>query len=475
VRLSILRPFAKHIARRLVVRCEKCGKERLLSAFEVYSGNGAEPCAVCSLNARLAKPLIGRFFKEMSVNEEVGMRIVSEPLIARAMLNTVRGIAHFGIRTPQPAGAPVVIVWNFTNRCNLNCLHCHQDSSDMPVRSELSTTHALRVVDNMADAGVSILTFSGGEPMVRSDLYEVARYASDRGIFCTIATNGTLITEDVPERLYRAGIRGVEIGLDGLNAETHDFLRNAPGCFDDAVQGLKNCMAFGRFRDVGVAATLFDGNVEELPGLIDMCERLGVTRFYLNRILPAGRGKGATNLDVSPEVMMEVLEVLADRFIRAAHGNGMICYARGMTYFACLCHQRSNEEYFPVSEALSGYDMIFEHDWMPEIRKIINNLADGFGGCSAGLTYAGLTAGGELIPCVPSTTELGSLLEHDLKDLWLNNEILNNIRDREALTGTCGRCTYSGICGGCRYTAYEALGDWLGPDVSCPYGAKMAG
>ncbi|MBA7611547.1 PqqA peptide cyclase [subsurface metagenome] len=474
MRISILKPFGKFIARRLVVKCKKCEKEKLLSAFDYYAGNSDGQCISCRLTSHLMKPLIHRFFTEMSVSERVTRQLVSDPRMAKSMLNAVKGVAKFGIKKPQPAGVPVVIVWNFTNQCNLNCLHCHQDSCPTPNQAELDTSQALKVVDNMADAGISTLTFSGGEPLMRPDLYEVAKYASDRGIFCSIATNGTLITSGVPEKLSRAGIKSVEVGLDGVSAKTHDFLRNTPGSFDAAVEGIKNCVEFGKFCDVTIATTLNKMNVKEIPQIIDLCEDLGATKFYLNRIIAAGRGKNATHLDVSPKEKMEVLNHLYDRFIRAVHGDGIICYTRGMTYFARLCYQRSNGNFFPVSEVLSGCDRIFDEDWRNETPKIIKNLAEGFGGCSAGLTYAGLSAEGDLLPCVPASTKLGNLLEEKLEDIWTNNEILNRIRDRQSLKGACGRCTYNGICGGCRYTGYEAVGDWLGTDTSCPYGAKSS-
>jgi len=472
--ISILKPFGKFIARRLIVKCKKCGKEKLLSAFEYYAGNDGEQCTSCRLTSSLMKPLIHRFFSGMSVSEKVAKQLVSDPIMAKSILNAVRGVAKFGIKTPQPTGVPVVIVWNFTNRCNLNCLHCHQDSCPTLNQSELTTPQALKVVDNMADAGLSILTFSGGEPLLREDLYEVARHATERGIFCSIATNGTLITKEVPEKLYSAGMKSVEIGLDGVSAKTHDFLRNTPGSFDATIEGIKNCAEFGKFRDIAIATTLNKMNVKEIPQIIDLCEELGATKFYLNRIIAAGRGKNATHLDVSPKEKMEVLNHLYERFIQSANGNGIVCYTRGMTYFARLCHQRSNGNFFPVSEVLSGRDRRFEDDWMGETPKIIKNLAEGFGGCSAGLTYAGLSAEGDLLPCVPAPIKLGNLLEENLEDIWTNSEVLNNIRDRRSLKGACGKCTYNKICGGCRYTAYEALGDWLDTDTSCPYGAKLS-
>jgi radical SAM protein with 4Fe4S-binding SPASM domain len=389
------------------------------------------------------------------------------------MLSVVKGIANFGVRYPQPTGAPVTIVWNFTNRCNLNCLHCHQDSSLTSSHAELTTSQAFKVIDNMSDAGVAVLTFSGGEPLLRSDLYEVIERANDNGMLCTIASNGTLITPKVANRLAEVGAKRVEIGLDGAIAETHDFLRNTPGSFDATVEGIRNCAAVG-FDELATTMTLHKKNISELEETMDLAERLGATRFYLNRLMPAGRGAEACYLDVKPEEKIEALEKLYDRFYKSVtNGSGLQCYARGMTYYARLGYERSNGEAFTVSEALSGYEKMFQKKFGIEVSKIVRRLAAGFGGCSAGLTYAGVTASGDLIPCVPaSSVKLGNLLEQSLEEIWIHNSLLSYIRKRKALKGSCRICAYSSLCGGCRLTAYITHGDWLGPDVSCPFGPK---
>jgi radical SAM protein with 4Fe4S-binding SPASM domain len=145
-----------------------------------------------------------------------------------------------------------------------------------------------------------------------------------------------------------------------------------------------------------------------------------------------------------------------------------------MTYYARLGYERSKGKVFTVSEALSGYEKMFQEKFGLEVSKIVRKLATGFGGCSAGLTYAGVTASGDLIPCVPaSSIRLGNLLEQSLEEIWVHNELLNYIRNRKALKGSCKICAYSDLCGGCRYTAYVTHGDWLGPDASCPFGPKI--
>jgi len=469
----VFNPLWKALARFLASKCEKCGQERLLSVFDIYSTSRRFLCESCSLTATALMPLIRLLFFHLGVGDSTIKQLLKDPLIRKSMLSVVKGIANFGIRYPQPTGAPITIVWNFTNRCNLNCLHCHQDSSPTSSYPELTTSQAFKVIDNMSDAGVAILTFSGGEPLLRKDLYDAIKKANDNGMLCTIASNGTFITREVAEKLAKVGIRRVEIGLDGARAETHDFLRNNPGSFEVTIEGIRNCAAVG-FDELAITMTLHSKNTNELEETMDLAEKLGATRFYLNRLIPAGRGVEACYLDVTPKEKIKALEALYNKFYKSVlEGFGMQCYARGMTYYARLSYERSEGKVFTVSEALSGYEKMFQEKFRLEIPKIVRKLATGFGGCSAGLTYAGLTASGDLLPCVPAPIKLGNLLEQNLEEIWVRSELLNYIRNRKALKGSCKMCTYSALCGGCRYTAYITQGDWLGPDASCPFGPKI--
>ena len=467
-------PLWMALARYLTSKCKKCGQERLLSVFDAYSSSRRFPCERCLLASIVILPLIRLLFFHLGVADITIKRLLNDSLIRKCMLSVVKGIANFGIRYPQPTGAPVAIVWNFTNGCNLNCLHCHQDSSPTSSCPELTTNQAFKVIDNMNDAGVAVLTFSGGEPLLRRDLYDVIERANDNGMLCTIASNGTLITPKVAKKLAKVGIKRVEIGLDGARAETHDFLRNKPGSFEATIRGIRNCATVG-FDELATTMTLHSKNVNELEETMELAEKLGATRFYLNRLMPAGRGAEARYLDVTPREKIKALEALYNKFYKSVtEGFGMQCYARGMTYYARLGYERSKGKVFTVSEALSGYEKMFQEKFGLEVSKIVRRLAAGFGGCSAGLTYAGVTASGDLIPCVPaSSIKLGNLLEQSLEEIWIHNELLNYIRNRKALKGSCKICAYSNLCGGCRLTAYITHGDWLGPDASCPFGPKI--
>jgi radical SAM protein with 4Fe4S-binding SPASM domain len=460
----------KAVARRLVKECRRCGQHRLDSLFDAYITDETPDCIDCSTIYRLTRPLIHRVFHKTDLTGKDVKKLLTDRLIRRSMRNVVRGIRHFGLQLPQPTAVPVVIVWNYTNRCNLHCLHCHQNSGEASA-SELTTEEAFRLIDRLGDAGLSILTFSGGEPLLRADVFEAIARATDAGLYCTIASNGTGLTQPVVHKLKLAGIHRVEIGLDGRRAETHDFLRNTPGAFDATLQGLRNCVEAG-FDEVCATMTLHTKNVEELQGTIDFAEKLGVHRFYLNRLIPAGRGRDVIDLDVSRAQKLKALEYLYQKlYDSAVTGTGIQCYSRGMTYYGRLGFERSDGTVFTVSEALSGYSRMWRAKFGRGISELVRRYAPGFGGCSAGITYAGLTAGGDLIPCVPAShIKLGNLLKEDLEDLWVNNELLNHIRRRDELKGACGQCKFNLICGGCRYTAYVVHGDWLAADPSCPLG-----
>jgi radical SAM protein with 4Fe4S-binding SPASM domain len=469
---SRFNPVWRWVAQRLVSRCERCGQTRLESAFDAYITDNKPDCKGCSTVYLLTRPLIKHVFKKTNLKEPDLKKLLADPLVRKSMLNVVRGITYFGLRLPQPTAVPVVIVWNFTNRCNLNCLHCHQNSGEADER-ELTTEEVGTVIEKLGKAGISILTFSGGEPLVRSDVYDAIKRADNAGMLCTIASNGTLMTERVVKRLKESGVKRVEIGLDGCKAETHDFLRNSLGSFEATIQGIKNCVKVG-FDEICATMTLHSKNVEELQDTVELAEKLGVTRFYLNRLIPAGRGKEVINLDVTNKDKINALECIYNKFYDSVlRGEGIQCYSRGMTYYGRLGFERSNGQVFAVSEALSGYSKMWQDKFGDDISEIVRKYASGFGGCSAGITYAGLTASGDLLPCVPAPITLGNLLEEDLEDLWVNNELLNYVRRRDELGGACGRCNYNMICGGCRYTAYVVNGDWLAADPSCPFGPSI--
>lgn len=462
--------LGRALAKQLAKKCDNCGRERLVAAFQYYSDSNNNGCKDCLLTARLMQPLISFFFRNLRIPSETTHKLLNDPLIVKSMNCAVRGAARLGISAPQPTAVPVVIVWNFTNQCNFNCIHCHQDSKLATSEPELSTEEVYKVLDNIIDSGTPLLTFSGGEPLVKKNIFDAIKYATSHGLVCTLASNGKLMTKRTAAKLAKAGITRVEIGLDAAEPEYHDKLRNEPGSFTEACNAIKNCAELGVFDEIAVTATLNKMNYPQLSRIIDLAESLGATRFYLNRIIAAGRGKNIPELDVTPAQRLKAMKLIYNRFKQSVDaGHGILCYVRGMTYFARLSYDLSQGQMFHVSEILSGYDKLFQERYGHQVAKIIHRFGRNFGGCTAGITYAGLDPYGNLLPCTVAPIHLGNLLKDSLEEIWCTHPVLDELRQRHLVTGNCGECNYNGICGGCRFTAYEKDGNWLGPDISCPY------
>jgi len=184
----------------------------------------------------------------------------------------------YGITRPYRTPAPFLVVWNYTNACNLRCKHCYQ-RADKPTLDEMTTKERFAVVDQLDENNVSALAFSGGEPLMRKDLYKVARYAYDKGLYVSVATNGTILTKDVAIRLKNSGVSYVEISLDGATKETHESFRGVKGCFEKTLRGIRNSVEAGIYTCIATTATKH--NLNEIPKIIDLAKKIGVKRVVV--------------------------------------------------------------------------------------------------------------------------------------------------------------------------------------------------
>ena len=201
-------------------------------------------------------------------------------------------------------------MWDFTHKCNLACKHCYSNSGAVQ-EEELTTKQALAVVDQVADAGVTALAFSGGEPLTRSDFFEVAKYAADRGLYVSVASNGTLLTKANVQKLKESKVNYLDVSIDGSSAKSHDDFRGVPGTFDKAIAGLKNCVEADLC--VCIATTVGKKNMEELPEIIDLAEEIQAERFTYFNFIPTGRGKAHFDQDLSAQEREKVLLYLLNR------------------------------------------------------------------------------------------------------------------------------------------------------------------
>lgn len=460
LRSTIDRPLVRTILRRLSGRCGKDGKSRIEVALELFVGERTSACWFCS---HIVYPIVSWAIRKggasFGVDEGTLKERFKDPYWRRGLSSVVRGIAKFGVRKPFTPGAPFLVVWNYTKACNLRCKHCYEYAGSKPTPDELTTEEALKAVDVMGEAGVTIIAFSGGEPLLRKDLVEVLKAAREYGIFTAVATNGTLITREVAERMRESGIGYVQISLDGAKSETHDNFRGIPGVFERTIRGIKNCVEAGIFTEVSTVVTKY--NYSEVPDIIELCERMGVDWWMMYNFVPTGRGRNIADVDLSPEEREELLRYLWTK-LRSNPRSQILSTA---PQYARVALQM--EEELRKAGEQSEEVVIPTHFYNPRLHGQLINLSEFIGGCGAGRFYLALEPNGDITPCVFFPLKVGNIKVDDFEELWDTNEVFQDLRDRDRLKPHCGECEYRYVCGGCRARAYAYLGDYLAPDPGC--------
>jgi radical SAM protein with 4Fe4S-binding SPASM domain len=456
--------LSRAYCRFLLERCPECGGERLSTILDSMAGVTAPLCTRCSLTREILK----RALALPLVWEDVLEAYALFPLYRRTIRAMVSGIAFFGPRIPQPTGSPWKVTWNVTNKCNLRCLHCYVDSAGRKSRGELDTKDGFALVDKMADAGVAIITLSGGEPLLRKDVYKIARRARGSGIYVRMETSGTLIDRKTAKKLAAWGVRAVDISLDGGVPKTHDTLRQKPGCFMQASEGISNCAGTGSFDDVAVTMTLTGKNWKEVAIAYDQARRLRATSFHVSALLPLGRGRGL-RMPVTHPQRVEVMRFLHGQLGNALEGRGPLPLTKWMPYYTRFVSDGGfilpdPIIYFSLRSLAKG-DRRFEASAM-RTAQAFTRL---FGACTAGISSCGLSPEGFLLPCAPSGAKLGNLKTGSLQRAWLQDKTLSMLRDRKSLKGKCRACIEREICGGSRIQAFASGYDWMETDPGCPY------
>ncbi|MBI2859522.1 MAG: radical SAM protein [Chloroflexi bacterium] len=344
--------------------------------------------------------------------------------------------AKFERNIPTFAKGPVDVTWEVTNRCNLHCRHCFLPDAGPAWTDELGTEEGLDLIANFAEAGVKSILFSGGEPLCRPDLDELAACARGRGMDVWLQTNGWHLDARA-QRLKELGFQQIQVSLDGASPSSHDWFRGK-GSFERAVSGIKKCVSLG-FDSVGIGATISQQNLAEVPRLIDLALELGVRAFETLSFMPAGRGKDMSGLALTMGQRQELYHDLAER-----QGDLESKLVVG------------SEEPFMYIESAKLLDACAS----PSTRAV------GIG-CGAGLLGCAVKPNGTVYPCVGVALEIGDLRRERLKDIWRNSDVLKRMRNRREVKGKCGRCEYKFVCSGCRGMAYALTGDPMGQDPTC--------
>jgi radical SAM protein with 4Fe4S-binding SPASM domain len=409
-----------------------------------------------SLNCRIASFFIGNAL-EYGANtfgvkiDKSTLEYLKDETVQRGIASVIKGIAEYGITTPQKLFSPFLVVWDYTNACNLNCKHCYKKAGKAS-EDELSTNERKEVIDQLAKAGVVAIAFSGGEPLTQSDFFTIAKYATEKKMYVSLATNGTLINEEIAEEIKKAGIQYVEISLDGME-KTHDKFRGIKGAWKRTIRGIKNCVNTNLVTCVATTVTKY--NYDEIPKLIHLSIKLRVNRFIAFNFIPTGRGKEIVEYDITPKQREKLLNFLYNKL------------EEGKIEVFSTAPQFSRIALESVKKG-KGKKIAPTHFAGVTLEGKTIALAQFIGGCGAGRLYCSIEPNGDIQPCVFIPVKVGNVRD-GFEHVWHSSLILNQLRDRSKLKGNCSKCMYKFVCGGCRARAYAYFNDFDAPDPGCIY------
>ena len=404
-------------------------------------------------------------------------------------MSEANGSTH---QKPSKEFKPRLIFWEVTKGCNLRCIHCRATATELISPSELPTAKALNIIKQIAEFANPILVLSGGEPLYRPDIFELAEYGNSLGLRVALATNGTLVTKAMAERVKQAGIKRVSISLDGSDAVTHDSFRSIPGAFDAAVYGMRNLQNLG--VSVHINMTIARHNAHQLPAVLDLARRLGADALHTFLLVPVGCG-----VDIAEEQMVppeeyermlnwfydqsltgdiELKATCAPHYLRVARQRRAADRRAGREAPAAPAahhppaagHIGPMEMTMPGSTGISlkpGGGPPVGHTGHPCGRPSDMNAMTK--GCLAGTGVCFISHESEVFPCGYLPALAGDLRKQSFADIWTNSMVFNQLRDDDNLKGKCGCCEFRHVCMGCRARAFAASGDFLAEEPFCIY------
>lgn len=338
---------------------------------------------------------------------------------------------------------PRLIAWELTNACNLACIHCRASAIKEPSPDELSTAQAKHFVDELVEYK-PIIILTGGEPLLRADVYDIASYATGRGLRVVLATNGTLLTSDIARLLKEVGIQRVSISIDGATARTHDAFRGEPGAFEGALRGIEILKKKGMSFQINT--TITKKNLDEIPRIYDLALELKAFALHIFLLVPTGRGEDIIEEEIPPDEYERVLNWFYDK----SKDKKLQLKATCAPHYFRIMRQRAKAEGIRITPETHGLEAMTK-------------------GCLGGSAFCFISSNGDVYPCGYLPALAGNIRQKPFKTIWEKSKVFNDLRDPNSLKGKCGKCEYRTVCGGCRARAYAATGDYLDEEPYCVY------
>jgi AdoMet-dependent heme synthase len=342
---------------------------------------------------------------------------------------------------------PKWIAWEITRRCNLQCVHCRSSSGltaqDHP---DFTLKQATSILDDIASYASPVMVLSGGEPLLREDVFDIARYGTGKGLRMCLATNGTLVNDSVCDRIKETGIRMVSLSLDGAVAATHDNFRQQKGAFDGTMNAIRLFNQHGIPFLINSSFTV--RNRTEIPEIFKLVKNLGATAWYMFMIVPTGRGEEIME-ELIPENIYD--EILEWHYQVEKEETGILMRPTCAPHYYRIVRQKAKE------------------DGSAFKRRNLKFSTGGSKGCLAGQLICLINVDGDVLPCSYFPKPAGNIFTSSFKDIWENSQLLLELRDFKGYKGNCGKCEYLQVCGGCRARAYAMSGDYLAQEPFCSY------
>ncbi|HUU85626.1 MAG TPA: radical SAM protein [Phycisphaerae bacterium] len=375
-----------------------------------------------------------------------------------------------------------LLFWETTAGCNLDCVHCRRlEVSHELMKNDMNTEQARRMITDLAGFASCILVFSGGEPLMRPDVFELASLAREKGLIIALASNGTMIDRPMAERIAQTGFHRVSISLDGSDAQTHDRFRQLPGSFHQALGGLRN------LREAGVATqvncTIAKHDADQLGAVLRLAESVGAEAMHYFLLVPVGCGEQIADdqmLD-APEIEQRLHEI-----VELAEGTALHIKATCAPHYYRIIRQEAAAKGKPMPKrqghpggvpASIGGHAQGDHGSASSAGKPGGHpvgMDAVTKGCLAGTSVCFVSHPGDVFPCGYLPVSAGNVTRQKLSEIWARSEVFAQLRDPELLQGKCGVCEFKRVCAGCRARAFYQYGDFLAEEPVCEFQPRRA-